>query len=99
MHFQGHVVDIMKKKIMHIDSLRPPNGKKTVSDIIEKVLFEQKEVTFKSYFTARVQFNSNSCGVWLIAAMAAYIHSLPKPSVRNDAFDITCSLFRRKKEF
>ena len=35
----------------------------------------------------------------IIAAMAAYIHSLPKPSVRNDAFDIAFSLFERKKEF
>ena len=47
----------------------------------------------------RVQFDSNSCGVWLIAAMAAYVHSLPKPSVRNDAFDIAFGLFERKKEF
>ena len=46
-----------------------------------------------------VQLDSNSCGVWLIAAMAACAHSLPKPSVRNDAFDIAFSLFGRKKEF
>ena len=31
--------------------------------------------------------------------MASYVHSLPKPSVRNDAFNITFSLFERKKEF
>ena len=31
--------------------------------------------------------------------MAAYLHSLPKPSMRNDAFDIAFSLFERKKEF
>ena len=67
--------------------------------LLQKVLFEQKEVRFKSYFTTRVQFDSNSCGVWLIAAMAAYVHSLPKPSVRNYAFDIAFSLFKRKKEF
>ena len=98
-HFQGYVVDIMKKEIIHIDSLRPENGRNPVSDIIAKVLFEQKEVRFKSYFTARVQFDSNSCGVWFIAAMGAYVHSLPKPSVRNDAFDIAFCLFKRKKEF
>ena len=98
-HFQGYVVDVLKKEIIHIDSLRPANGKKTILDIIGKVLSEQKKVRFKSYFTARVQFDSNSCGVWLIAAMAAYVHSLPKPSVRNDAFDIAFSLFERKKEF
>ena len=96
MHFQGYIVDIMKKEIIHIDSLRPENGRNLVSDIIAKVLFEQKEVRFKSYFTTRAQFDSNSCGVWLIAAMAAYVHSLPKPSVRNDAFDIAFSLLERK---
>ena len=100
MHFQGFVEDVLKKEIIHIDSLRLANEKKkTISDIIAKVLFEQKEDRFKSYFTARVQFDSNSCGVWFITAMAAYVHSLPKPSVRNDAFDIAFSLFERKNEF
>ena len=31
--------------------------------------------------------------------MAAYVHSLPKPSVRNASFDIAFGLFKRKKEF
>ena len=35
----------------------------------------------------------------MITAIAAYVHSLPKPSVRNDAFDIAFNLFERKKEF
>ena len=99
LHFQGYVVDVLKKEIIHIVSLRPANGKSLVSDIVTKVLFEPKEVRFKSHFTTRLQFDSNSCGVWLIAAMAADVHSLPKPSVRNDAFDIAFSLFERKKEF
>ena len=46
-HFQDYVVDVMKE-IIHIDSLRPANGKNPASDIIAKVLFEQKEVRFKS---------------------------------------------------
>ena len=99
MHFQGYVVDVLKKEIIHIDSLRAANGKNPISEIIAKVLFEQKEVRLKSYFTTKVQFDSNSCGVWLIAAMGAYVYSLPKPSVRNDAFDIALSLLERKKEF
>ena len=98
-HFQGYVVDVLKKEIIHIDSLRPANGKNPVSAIIARVLFKQKEVRFKSYFMTRVQFDSSSYGLWLIAAMAAYVHSLPKSSVRNDAFDIPFSLFERKKEF
>ena len=31
--------------------------------------------------------------------MAAYLHSLPKPSVKHDAFDIAFSLFEQKTEF
>ena len=73
MHFQGYVVDV--KAIIHIDSLRPAIGKNPISDIIAKVLFEQKEVRIKSYFTTRVQLGSNSRGIWLIAAMAAYFHN------------------------
>ena len=99
MHFQGYVVDVLKKELIHIDSLRPANGKKTILDITAKVLLLQKEVRCKSYITTRVQFESNSCDVWLIAAMAAYFHSLPKPTMRNDAFDIAFSLFQQKKEF
>ena len=53
------------------------NGKNPISGIIVNVLFGQKEVRFKSYFMTRVQFDSNSCGAWLIAAMAGYVHSLP----------------------
>ena len=34
----------------------------------------------------------------MIAAIAAYVHSLPKPSVINDGFDIVFSLFEQKKE-
>ena len=76
MHFQGHVVDVLKKDIIHINLLRPANGKNPILGIIAKVLFEQNEIRFTSYFTIRVQFESNSYDVWLIAAMAAYIHSL-----------------------
>ena len=97
-HFQGYVVDVLKKEVIHIDSLRPANGKNPISDIIAKVLLEQKEVRFNSYFTTRVQFDSKSSGVWLIAAIAAYVHSLPKPSVINDGFDIVFNLFEQKKE-
>ena len=87
----------MKKEIIHINSFRPENVKNPISDVIVKVLFKQTEGRFKSYFPMRVKFDSNSCGVWLIAAMAAYVHSLLKPSVINDAFDIAFSLFERKK--
>ena len=48
MHFQGYFVDVLKE-IIHVDSLRPANGKNPILDIIAKLIFEQKEVRFKSY--------------------------------------------------
>ena len=53
MPFQSYVVDDLKEIIL-IDSLRPANSKNPISDIIAKVLFEQKEVRFKSYFMTRI---------------------------------------------
>ena len=49
MHFQGYFVDVLKKEIIHVDSLRPANGKNPILDIIAKLIFEQKQVRFKSY--------------------------------------------------
>ena len=49
MHFQCYFVDVLKKEIIHVDSLRPANGKNPILDIIAKLIFEQKEVRFKSY--------------------------------------------------
>ena len=55
-HFQGYAVDISKKEIIHIDTLRPAMEKNSISNIISKVLFKQEDVRFILYFTTRVQF-------------------------------------------
>ena len=63
---------------------------------MEKIQFR---ILLQRFFSNRKRSDSISCGVRLIAAMVAYVHSLPKPFVRNDAFGITVNLFEPKKEF
>ena len=61
-------------------------------------LFDDENINFKAYFKRRVQFDSNSCCVWLVAGIASYVHALPLPSGLDDAFDIAYSLLERKVE-
>ena len=57
-----------------------------------------KNINFKSCFKLRVQFCSNSCGVWLVASIASYVHALPLPLGLDDALDIAyCSLERKAR--
>ena len=73
------------------DSLRSAKGKKNDFGYYYKGSFrtEQGQIQIVLY---------GKSSVWL-KHLAAYVHSLPKSSVRNYAFDITFSLFERKKEF
>ena len=89
--FQGYVVDDCNKTIVHVDSLRNNNSKNATSKAIATTLFDGENINFKFYFTRRVQFDSNSCGVWLVAGIASYVHA-------HDAFDIAYSSFERKAE-
>ena len=97
-HFQGYVADVCNKTIVHVDSLRNNNSKNATSKAIATTLFDDENINFKSYFKRRVQFDSNSCGVWLVAGIASYVHALPLPSGLDDAFDIAYSLLERKLE-
>ena len=97
-HFQGYVADVCNKTIVHVDSLRNNNSKNATSKAIATTLFDDENINFKSYFKRRVQFDSNSCGVWLVAGIASYVHALPLPSGLDDAFDIAYSLLERKVE-
>ena len=98
MHFQGYVVDVCNKTIVHIDSLRNNNSKNATSTLIATILFDHENINFKSYFKQRVQFESDSFGVWLVAVTFSYVHALPLPSGLDDAFDIANSSLERKTE-
>ena len=87
-HFQGYVADVCNKTIVHVDSLRNNNSKNATSKAIATTLFDDENINFKSYFKRRVQFDSNSCCVWLVSGIASYLHALPLASGLDDAFDI-----------
>ena len=74
------------------------NSKNATSKAIATTLFDDENINFKSYFKRRVQFDSNNCGVWLVAGIASYAHGLPLPSGLDDAFDIAYSPLGRKAE-
>ena len=79
-HFQGYVADVCNKTVVNADSLRNNDSKNVTSKAIATTLFDDENINFKSYFKRRVRFDSNSCGVWLVAGIASYVHALPLPS-------------------
>ena len=73
-HFQGYIVNKLTQTIVHVDSIKPNAARNPTSVKIAKKFFESEEfVTFKSLYSERVQFDSNTCGIWLIAGMSSYI--------------------------
>ena len=91
-HFQGYVVNSKEKRIIPFYSLRPNYSKNPTSEEIATILFGKVDVLYGSYFTERKQFEANSCGVWLTAAITSFTLQLPVVTDRNHAFDIYYSL-------
>ena len=92
----------MEQRIIHIDSLGFKHARNPTSLLIEKILFEDglcvTFVSFESFFQTRRQFDSNSCGVWLVAAICSYITCLPEILDRGEAFDICYNLLNHVSE-
>ena len=87
-HFQGYIIDINHNKIIHIDSLCCNNLNNRTSKKIAKSLFESEtNVQCESLFATRRQFDSNSCGIWIVAGIASYVLNLPIPSQKQKAFE------------
>ena len=97
-HFGGYVVGACDKTVVHVNCLQNNNSKNATSRAIATTLFNGENINFKSYLKRRVQFYSNSCGVWSVAGIASYVHALPLPSGLDDAFDIESSLLENKAE-
>ena len=92
-HFQDYIVDINRYKIIHIDSLSGNNSNNQTSQKIAQNLFESEtNVQYESLFSIRREFDSNSCGVWLVAGIASSVLNLPIPSQKQEAFEIAYSL-------
>ena len=54
--------------------------------------FGNKDVKFKSFFSTGKQFDSNSCGMWLVSGICTFVLNLPNLNDRSSAFDICCNL-------
>ena len=65
--------------------------------LCDSKLFGKVDVLYESYFTERQQFNANSCGVWLTAAITSFILQLPVVTDRNHAFNMCYSLSERER--
>ena len=62
------------------------------------MLFENLQPTFDFLFRKKnktKQFDANSCGVWLVAAMSSYLINLPEISDRYNAFEIAYNFLER----
>ena len=59
-----------------------------------KIFFpdSEKDIKFLSVFKERVQFDSSSCGIWLVAAFCSFVLGLPLPSEKREAFEIAINL-------
>ena len=94
-HFQGSIVKVKEHKIIHIDSPRWDQPKNLTSPQIAKIVFKNSKAIFESLFSERNKFDTNSCGVWLVAGMSSHLLNLPEISVRYNAFDIAYNSLER----
>ena len=53
-HFQGYVINMKERKVVHVDSLRPNASDNPTAQMIAKILFDGDNVSFESAFKQRV---------------------------------------------
>jgi len=91
---QGYIIDKVKHSIIHIDSLRPNNPENPTSIAISKILLDSRGVSFVSGFSEIVQFDSNSCGIWLVAGFCCHILGIPLPTEKREAYENVANLLQ-----
>jgi len=95
-HFEGYIINVPKKMIIHVDSLKC-NARNSVSLMISEIVYpEQAGVSFSSLFKNRKQFDSCSCGVWLIAGILSYVEQIEDVPNKDFAFKLCHDLLKRK---
>ena len=98
--FQGYVVDVCNKTIVHVDSLQNNNIKKATSKTIATTLFDDDNIkTRTSNLILNKESSLNPTAVVLACCQYCFFcPSLPLPSGLDDAFDIAYSLLEHKAE-
>ena len=93
-HFFGYIVDIIKRRIIYIDSLyQPKTGKRSIGVNLKEKYFgsTNDDVSFRSCYEIRVQTDGSSCGAWLIAGIVEYLLGIEMNSntlTRARVFDL-----------
>ena len=94
-HFQEYIIDVTKRSIVYIDSLLWKTADNPTARKIAKIFFKDQDVTFQSLFSGRRQFDSNSCGMWLVSAIASFLIGIPEITRKSETLDICYSLLER----
>ena len=94
-HFQGYIIDVIKRSIVYIDSLLWKTADNPTARKIAKIFFKDQDVTFQSLFSGRGQFDSNSCGMWLVSGIASFLIGIPEITRKSETLDICYSLLER----
>ena len=79
-HFNGYIIDMRHKHIVFVDSMyQMKDGKRSIVAKLKDTYFNSAtDVTNSSYYEQRVQYDSYSCGAWLISGFSAYILGIKK---------------------
>ena len=92
-HFQGYVINQHLKKIVHVDSFSSQNPQNETSVRLKDIIFgKHTSAHFESLYSSRKQFDSNSCGAWLISGIYSYLNPSIDVRDRRKAFKICYEL-------
>ena len=91
-HFTGYIIDVKNRHITLVDSFSWKDGKTKIALRLGEILFGGVNVAFSCFYKSKQQFDSNSCGAWLVAGMSAYLKGLTEVNDQNHAFEICNAL-------
>ena len=81
--------------IAYIDSLLWKTADNPTARKIAKIFFKDQDVTVQSLFSGRRQFDSNSCGMWLVSGIASFLIGISEIARKSETLDICYSLLER----
>ena len=89
-HISKVMSSIYSKKIVLVDSFSSRNPQNDTSERLRNIIFGKTTlINFESFYLSRKQFDSNSCGAWLISGIYSYLNPSTEVTDRRVAFK-TC---------